>query len=110
MDYGMANSSDFTSDKKHFYAVRNRMKLHQQTESLSEIIDHAGRSLKTAQTSGMSDAAEEIRHIIGSAVYMMSALGCVLSSATRDELESDDVIELIHQADTMTGIMSSVFH
>lgn len=90
-------------------SVRNRIRMHQQRESLSRIIDSAGVMLRAAQLSGDNESIFELHSVIGNATFMMSTLGFLLTSADRNELELDEVGEVIAQAETMADIMSSAF-
>lgn len=92
-----------------FAAVRNRIRMHQQRESLSRIINNAGILLRSATLCGDENTAFELREIVASATFMMSAINFLLSDADRNELEHDDVAELIARAESMTDIMNSAF-
>lgn len=92
-----------------FIAVRNRIRMHQQREALSRIINSAGILLRAAMQSGDENTVLELREIICDATFMMSTLGFLLTEADRNELEQGNVMEVIAQAETMTDIMNSAF-
>jgi GTP-sensing pleiotropic transcriptional regulator CodY len=90
-----------------FAAVKNRIKLNHQHRVLSDIIDRAGASLVAEPN---VDTAKGIRHIIVSATFMVSTIGYIMSSASRAELENEDVDQLIARAEIMTRIISGVVY
>jgi len=92
-----------------FLAVRNRIKINSQYNELSDIIDRAGKKLVEIDVH-TGEADLEIKSVICSATFMMSSLAYLLTEATRSELETKEISEVIMRAEAMTRVMNSAFH